>query len=81
MSKVLIAGIGNAMLGDDGVGPFTIKVLESQYEFPDNVELADPCEFITHFAKKRRGVLDDRFSFDPASSRSSRSRTRLPLLQ
>jgi len=41
MSKVLIAGIGNVLLGDDGVGPFAIKVLESQYEFPDTVELAD----------------------------------------
>jgi Ni,Fe-hydrogenase maturation factor len=29
MSKVLIAGVGNVLLGDDGVGPFAIKVLES----------------------------------------------------
>ena len=41
MSKLLIAGIGNVLLGDDGVGPFAIKVLESQYNFPDDVELAD----------------------------------------
>lgn len=41
MTKVLIAGIGNVLLGDDGIGPFAIKVLESQYDFPDNVELAD----------------------------------------
>jgi hydrogenase maturation protease len=41
MSKVLIAGIGNVLLGDDGVGPYAIKVLESQFDFPDNVELAD----------------------------------------
>ena len=41
MSKVLIAGIGNVLLGDDGLGPFAIKVLESEYDFPDNVELAD----------------------------------------
>ena len=41
MNKVLIAGIGNVLLGDDAIGPFTIKVLESQYDFPDNVELAD----------------------------------------
>jgi len=41
MSKVLIAGIGNVLLGDDGVGPFAIKILESQYDFADNVELAD----------------------------------------
>jgi len=41
MSEVLIAGIGNVLLGDDGVGPFSVKVLESQYDFPHNVELAD----------------------------------------
>ena len=41
MSKVLIAGIGNVLLGDDGVGPFVIKVLESEYDFADSVELAD----------------------------------------
>ena len=29
------------LLGDDGIGSFVIKVLESQYDFPDNVELAD----------------------------------------
>ena len=41
MSKVLIAGIGNVLLGDDGVGPFVIKLLEARYDFPENVELAD----------------------------------------
>jgi hydrogenase maturation protease len=41
MTKVLIAGIGNVLLSDDGVGPFVIKLLESQYDFPDAVELAD----------------------------------------
>ena len=41
MSKVLIAGIGNVLLGDDGVGPFVIKVLESEYDFADSVQLAD----------------------------------------
>jgi len=41
MRKLLIAGIGNVLLGDDGVGPFAIKVLESQFQFQENVELAD----------------------------------------
>jgi hydrogenase maturation protease len=39
--RLLIAGIGNVLLGDDGVGPFVIKVLESQYDFAESVELAD----------------------------------------
>ena len=41
MRKVLIAGIGNVLLGDDGVGPFVIQQLESNYGFSSNVELAD----------------------------------------
>jgi hydrogenase maturation protease len=41
VKKVLIAGIGNVLLGDDGVGPFAIKVLEAEYDFQENVELAD----------------------------------------
>jgi len=41
MRKVLIAGIGNVLLGDDGVGPFVIKLLEARYDFAEGVELAD----------------------------------------
>jgi hydrogenase maturation protease len=41
VKKVLIAGIGNVLLGDDGVGPFAIRVLEAEYDFQDNVELSD----------------------------------------
>ena len=38
---IRIVGIGNVLMGDDGLGPFTIKVLESRYRFPDHVELED----------------------------------------
>lgn len=52
MSKrVLIGGIGNVLLGDDAVGPYVIRLLESQYSFPDNVEVADlgtPALDLTH---------------------------------
>ena len=41
MNKILIAGIGNVLLGDDGIGPYAIEVLKSEYDFPENVELAD----------------------------------------
>lgn len=41
MRKLLIAGIGNVLLGDDGVGPFVIKLLESRYDFSSDVVLAD----------------------------------------
>jgi hydrogenase maturation protease len=39
--KLLIAGIGNVLLSDDGIGPFVIKMLEARYEFAEEVELAD----------------------------------------
>lgn len=41
MNRVRIAGIGNVLMGDDGIGPFAIKILESHYDFPDGVEILD----------------------------------------
>src|SRR5271157_3903224 len=67
MSRVLIAGIGNVLLGDDGVGPFAIKVLESQYDFPDNVELADlgtpGLDLPVHLASADAVILVDSAKF------------------
>jgi hydrogenase maturation protease len=42
---LLIAGIGDVLLGDAGIGPFIIKVLKARYDVPENVEFA---EFGTH---------------------------------
>jgi hydrogenase maturation protease len=39
--KVLIGGIGNVLLGDDGVGPYLVRLLEARYEFEDGVEIDD----------------------------------------
>ena len=39
--RVLIAGIGNVLHGDDGIGPYTVRVLESQYDFDPQVGVAD----------------------------------------
>jgi hydrogenase maturation protease len=47
----LIGGVGNVLLGDDGVGPYVLRLLESQYDFSDEVELADlgtPALDLTH---------------------------------
>jgi hydrogenase maturation protease len=41
MKKVLIGGIGNVLLGDDGVGPYAAQLLASRYEFEDGVEVLD----------------------------------------
>lgn len=54
MKRVLIAGIGNILLGDDGVGPYVVRLLESSYLFEEGVELADlgtpALDFIDHIA-------------------------------
>jgi len=41
VKKVLIAGIGNILLGDDGVGPYAVRLLDALYEFEDGVEITD----------------------------------------
>lgn len=51
MRTALIGGIGNVLLGDDGVGPYILRLLESRYRFSDEVELADlgtPALDLTH---------------------------------
>src|SRR6201981_3950206 len=41
MKRVLVAGIGNVLLGDDGVGPFVAQWLNHGYSFPEGVEVED----------------------------------------
>ena len=51
MKTALIAGIGNVLLGDDAIGPYVLKQLEAQYDFGDDVTLADlgtPALDLTH---------------------------------
>ncbi len=49
--RILIGGIGNVLLGDDAVGPYVVRRLESEYSFGDNLEIADlgtPALDLTH---------------------------------
>ncbi len=39
--QIGVLGIGNVLMGDDGVGPYTVKMLEARYKFPKQVELQD----------------------------------------
>ena len=39
--KILIGGIGNVLLGDDGVGPYVARLLDACFEFDSGVELED----------------------------------------
>ena len=60
MKNVLIGGIGNVLLGDDAVGPYVVSLLESSYEIPENVEIADlgtPALDLTHRIAGRDAVI------------------------
>jgi len=51
VKSALIGGVGNVLLGDDGVGPYVVRLLESQYSLGDGVEVADlgtPTLDLTH---------------------------------
>lgn len=70
MKTALIAGIGNVLLGDDGVGPYAIRLLEAQYTFGRNVELVDlgtPALDLTHQIAGRHALIlvDSVASDDP----------------
>lgn len=39
--RIGVLGIGNVLMGDDGVGPYTVKLLEARHEFPKQVEVQD----------------------------------------
>jgi hydrogenase maturation protease len=41
VKRALIGGIGNVLLGDDGVGPYIVQLLEALYTFGEDVEIAD----------------------------------------
>lgn len=39
--RIVILGVGNLLLTDEGVGPTTIAYLEERWRFPEHVELVD----------------------------------------
>jgi hydrogenase maturation protease len=38
---IRVVGLGNVLMGDDGVGPSVIEALEAGYQFPEGVSLLD----------------------------------------
>jgi len=40
-ATIAVLGLGNVLLGDDGVGPYVVEQLRARYELPDNVTVAD----------------------------------------
>ncbi len=70
MKRIVIGGIGNVLLGDDGLGPYVISLLEARYSFPDFVELVDfgtpSLDLLEHVADSRAVILIDAAKNDAA---------------
>ncbi|HZP63951.1 MAG TPA: hydrogenase maturation protease [Terriglobales bacterium] len=68
MKKVLIGGIGNVLLGDDGVGPYVVRLLTANYEFDEGVELCDlgtpALDLIDQISGKDAVILIDALKVD-----------------
>lgn len=41
MKKITIGGVGSVLLGDDGVGPYVVGMLEASYRFAEGATVAD----------------------------------------
>ncbi len=39
--KIVVLGVGNVLMCDEGVGCHTVSALEAKYEFPENVRFVD----------------------------------------
>jgi hydrogenase maturation protease len=68
MKNVLIGGIGNVLLSDDGVGPYIARLLASRYEFAEGVEILDlgtpALELIDQISARDAVVLIDAVNVD-----------------
>jgi hydrogenase maturation protease len=60
---IRILGVGNVLCTDDGLGPYAVKVLEAQFEFPEGVEVIDVgtpgLDFTPYLADARMVIVLD----------------------
>jgi len=63
LKPIRILGVGNVLCTDDGLGPYAIKVLEAQFEFPEGVEVLDVgtpgLDFTPYLADARMVIVLD----------------------
>jgi hydrogenase maturation protease len=63
VKQLLIGGIGNVLLGDDGIGSYVVRTLAATYEFGDDIEVADlgtpGLDLVAHIAGYRHLILID----------------------
>ena len=63
MKRILIAGIGNVLLGDDGIGPLIVQTIAARCECGSDIEVADlgtpGLELADYLASLRAVILVD----------------------
>jgi len=65
-APIRILGIGNVLMGDDGLGPYAVEILRTRYEFPDHIELVDGgtpgLDFLPYISGARSVIVVDTVS-------------------
>ncbi len=65
---ILVLGVGNVLLTDEGVGVRALNELQRRYTFPENVELLDGgtsgIELLRHIRKRDYLIIIDVMKFD-----------------
>ncbi len=60
---VAVLGMGNVLLGDDGIGPFVVALLRARFHLPDEVSCEDigtpGLDLIPHLSGRRLVILVD----------------------
>jgi len=68
VKNILIGGIGNVLLGDDGVGPYIARFLDAHYTFEPGIEIADlgtpALDLIDQISGRDAVILVDSVSID-----------------
>lgn len=61
--SVAVLGLGNVLMGDDALGPYTVRVFEAEYEVPEGVAVRDlgtpGLDLTPHLAELRHLILVD----------------------
>ena len=64
--RVVVLGVGNVLMGDDGLGPYVVALLEARYEFPAGVEVIDGgtpgLDFLPYLQGTRAVIIVDTIS-------------------
>ncbi|MEE4271373.1 MAG: HyaD/HybD family hydrogenase maturation endopeptidase [Thermoanaerobaculales bacterium] len=67
-APIRIVGIGNVLMGDDGLGPYAVEILTSRYEFPEHVEVVDGgtpgLDFLPYVTNARSVIVLDTVASD-----------------